>query len=71
MLEGFLSTLLGQDIRTVKMLDSESNKDSAADEFNRVDMLAEDSKGELITIEIQNNRGLDYLHHMIYGASKP
>lgn len=52
------------------MLDSESNKDSTADEFNRVDMLAVDSEGELIIIEVQNIRGLDYFHRMIYGASK-
>ena len=61
---------MGQDIRTVKMLDSESNKDSTVDEFNRVDMLAVDSEGELIIIEVQNIRGLDYFHRMIYGASK-
>ncbi len=69
-LEGFLSTLLGQEIRIVKMLESESNKDSVDDKFNRVDMLAEDSKGELIIIEVQNNRELDYFHRMLYGASK-
>ena len=33
-------------------------------------MLAEDSKGELIIIEVQNNRELDYFHRMLYGASK-
>ena len=69
-LEGFLSTLLRQEIRIVKMLESESNKDSVDDKFNRVDMLAEDSKGELIIIEVQNNRELDYFHRMLYGASK-
>lgn len=63
--------LLVQDIRTVKMQDSESNKDFAADKFNRVDMLAVDSEGELIIIEVQNIRGLDYFHRIIYGASKP
>lgn len=44
-LEGFLSTLLGQEIRIVKMLESESNKDSVDDKFNRVDMLAEQQRG--------------------------
>lgn len=63
--------LLGQDIRIVKMLESESNKDSAADKFNRVDMLAVDSEGVLIIIEVQNIRGFDYFLGMIYGASKP
>ena len=67
-LEGFLSTLLGQEIRIVKMLESESNKDSVDDKFNRVDMLAEDSKGELIIIEVQNNRELDYFHRQEYGV---
>ena len=69
-LEGFLSVLLNQDIRIVQMLESEGNKDSSIDKFNRVDMLAEDCKGELIIIEVQNNRELDYFHRMLYGASK-
>lgn len=33
-------------------------------------MLAEDTNGELLTIEIQNNRELDYFHRMLYGVSK-
>lgn len=69
-LEGFLSTLLGEDIRIVRMLESEGNKSDQDDKFNRVDMLAEDSRGELIIIEVQNNRELDYFHRMLYGASK-
>lgn len=69
-LEGLLSTLLEQDIRIVKILESESNKHDAIDKFNRVDMLAEDSRGELIIIEVQNNRELDYFHRMLYGTSK-
>ena len=31
---------------------------------------AEDSKNELIIVEIQNNRELDYFHRMLYGTSK-
>lgn len=69
-LEGFLSTLLGEKITIVRMLESESNKDTCDDKFNRVDMLAEDSKGQLIIIEVQNNRELDYFHRMLYGTSK-
>ena len=41
-----------------------------SDKFNRVDMLAENSKGELVIIEVQNNRELDYFHRMLYGTSK-
>lgn len=69
-LEGFLSTLLEEKIKIVRLLESEGNKEDQTDKFNRVDMLAEDSKGELIIIEVQNNRELDYFHRMLYGASK-
>jgi predicted transposase/invertase (TIGR01784 family) len=69
-LEGFLSTLLDEKIKIVQMLESESNKEDSGDKFNRVDMLAEDSRGELVIIEVQNNRELDYFHRILYGVSK-
>ncbi|WP_455587706.1 Rpn family recombination-promoting nuclease/putative transposase [Bacteroides sp.] len=69
-LEGFLSTLLGEKIRIERILESEGNKEDETDKFNRVDLLAEDDKGELIIIEVQNNRELDYFHRMLYGTSK-
>lgn len=69
-LEGFLSTLLEEDIRICKFLESESNQTNAIDKFNRADILVEDSKGDLMIIEVQNNRELDYFHRMLYGVSK-
>jgi predicted transposase/invertase (TIGR01784 family) len=69
-LEGFLSTLLGERIKIERMLESEGNQNSFDDKFNRVDMLAENSRGELVIIEVQNNRELDYFHRMLYGVSK-
>lgn len=69
-LEGFLSTLLNEDIHIEKILESEGNKESYDDKFNRVDLLAQNSKGELIIIEVQNNRELDYFHRMLYGTAK-
>jgi predicted transposase/invertase (TIGR01784 family) len=69
-LEGLLSTLLNEDIRIERMLESEGNQNQFDDKFNRVDMLAENSRGELIIVEIQNNRELDYFHRMLYGVSK-
>ncbi|GHT66419.1 hypothetical protein AGMMS50239_27870 [Bacteroidia bacterium] len=69
-LEGLLSTLLNEDIRIERMLESEGNQNQFEDKFNRVDMLAENSRGELVIIEIQNNRELDYFHRMLYGVSK-
>jgi predicted transposase/invertase (TIGR01784 family) len=69
-LEGFLSTLLDEKIKIERMLESEGNQETSNDKFNRVDMLAENSKGELIIIEIQNSRELDYFHRILYGVSK-
>ncbi|MGL4520559.1 MAG: Rpn family recombination-promoting nuclease/putative transposase [Phocaeicola sp.] len=69
-LEGLLTTLLGEPIRIEKLLESEANKEDEFDKFNRVDLLAETQKGELIIVEIQNNRELDYFHRMLYGTSK-
>lgn len=69
-LEGLISTLLGEDIRIDHILESEGNKENPEDKFNRVDMLAEDSHGQLIIIEIQNSRELEYFHRMLYGTSK-
>jgi predicted transposase/invertase (TIGR01784 family) len=69
-MEGFLSTLLGETIRIERILESESNKEDAGDKFNRVDMLAENSRGDLVLIEVQNSRELDYFHRMLYGTSK-
>ena len=69
-LEGLLTVLLNEEVKIVELLESEGNRQTMDDKFNRVDMLAEDSKGELIIIEVQNNRELDYFHRMLYGASK-
>ncbi|MDR0828649.1 MAG: Rpn family recombination-promoting nuclease/putative transposase, partial [Prevotellaceae bacterium] len=69
-LEGFLSCLLNDQIKIDKILESEGNKNRFEDKFNRVDMLVENGKGELVIIEVQNNRELDYFHRMLYGVSK-
>ncbi|NDV59070.1 Rpn family recombination-promoting nuclease/putative transposase [Bacteroides sp. 519] len=69
-LEGLLTVLLGESIRIDHILESEGNQEEFDDKFNRVDMLAENSKGELIIIEVQNSRELDYFHRMLYGTSK-
>ena len=69
-LEGFLSELLKEDMSIVEILESESNKISAIDKQNRVDILVKNSDGELILIEVQNEREHDYFHRMAYGTSK-
>ncbi len=69
-LEGFLSVLLGEGIKIDRFLESESNQEDAIDKFNRADILAVDSRGQLVIIEVQNNRELNYFHRMLYGVSK-
>lgn len=68
--EGLLSVILERSIKIKSILESESNKETPDDKFNRVDLLAEDEEGELLLFEIQNNRELDYFHRMAYGTSK-
>jgi predicted transposase/invertase (TIGR01784 family) len=69
-LEGFLSELLHESIKIKQILESESNKETANDKYNRVDILVENSKGELVIIEVQNSKEYDYFHRILFGASK-
>jgi predicted transposase/invertase (TIGR01784 family) len=69
-LEGFLSELLFDNIKIEQILESESNQETGDDKFNRVDILTQNSKNELIIIEIQNTYEIDYFHRMAYGVSK-
>ncbi len=69
-LEGLLTTLLGEKIIIRRLLESESNQEDEYDKYNRVDMLAENSKGELVLIEVQNNNEYAYFQRMLFGTSK-
>lgn len=57
-IEGLLESLLGEKFTIEEFLESESNMDSETDKFNRVDILAKDTKGQLFIFEIQNDREL-------------
>ncbi len=59
--EGFLSELLHDDIKIKHLLESKSN---------RVDILVENSREELIIIEVQRETEYDYLQRILFGASK-
>lgn len=69
-LEGFLSELLRDDIRILEVLDGESNKDDACDKHNRVDLKVKNHGGEILIVEVQYERELDYLQRILYGASR-
>lgn len=68
-LEGLMTTLLGEKITIQKLLESESNQESEYDKYNRVDILAEDSRGTLLLFEIQNNNEFAYFQRMLFGVS--
>lgn len=69
-LEGFLSELFEEDVKIKSLLSEEGNKGTQDDKSNRVDILIENTKGEIIIVEIQNTRELDYLFRVLFGASK-
>ena len=52
-LEGLMTSLLNEKFTIVRFLESESNQEDENDKFDRVDILAESEKGELIIFEIQ------------------
>jgi len=66
-LEGFLSKLLGFDVKIQEILESEVNKN---DKFDKVDILVKSEDNELILIELQYDSEVDYFHRMFYGISK-
>ena len=69
-LEGFISTVLGTSIKIQRLLESEGNKSREDAKYNRVDLLAEDTKGDLLLIEVQGEPEFAYFQRMLFGASK-
>ena len=69
-LEGLISVLLNEKITIVELLDSEANREDYEDKFNRVDIKAKNSKGEIIIVEVQQRRESDFLLRLLYGVSK-
>ena len=69
-LEGLLTTLFKEKITINRLLESESNQEDELDKYNRVDILAENSRGELFIIEVQNNDEYAYFQRMLFGVSK-
>lgn len=69
-LEGLLTVLLNEKIVINQILESESNQNFRDDKFNRVDIKALNSKGEIIIVEILLTRELYYLERILFGVSK-
>ena len=61
---------LNEKVEIVEILESEGNQEAADDKFNRVDIKAKNSKGEIIIVEVQNTSELHYLERILYGVAK-
>ena len=69
-LEGFVSVLLNEEIRIEEILESEANQEYVADKFNRVDIKAKNSAGEIIIVEVQQSSEYAFLKRILYSVSK-
>ena len=69
-LEGLLTVLFNDKTQIVEILESEGNQQRDDDKFNRVDIKAKNSKGEIIIVGVQNTRELYYLERILYGTAK-
>jgi len=68
--EGLISVLLKEEVHIEELLESESNQRYEDDKFNRVDIKAKNSKGEIIIVEIQQTREFYFLERILYGVAK-
>ena len=69
-LEGLVSTVIGEKVSIVELLESESNQKTEDDKYNRVDIKAKNSKNEIILIEIQQTTELYFLQRVLFGVAK-
>ena len=69
-LEGLMTVLLEEEVKIVEILESEGNQNAEDDKFNRVHIIAKNSKGEIILVEVQQPRELYYLQRVLYGVAK-
>ena len=61
-LEGLLTVLLDRQVHIIDILESEGNQQIYEDKFNRVDVKARDSEGEIIIVEVQVTRNYIFLN---------
>lgn len=70
-LEGLMTVLLDEPVKIVEILESDGNQENEIDNFNRVDIKASNSKGELIIVEVQQIREFYFLQRILYGVAQP
>ena len=65
-LEGFLTVFIGEPITIIDILESEGNQEASDDKFNRVDIKAKNSKGDIIIVDIHAFRILHYCESIYF-----
>lgn len=65
-LEGFLTVFIGEPITIIDILESEGNQEASDDKFNRVDIKAKNSKGDIIIVDIHAFRILHYYETLYF-----
>jgi predicted transposase/invertase (TIGR01784 family) len=69
-LEGFLSELLMCEIKVKYIGKNESKWEHPRENFNQVNVLVEDEKGEILFIDLRFAPERDFLHRMLHSVSK-
>ena len=69
-LEGLMTVLIGEGIKILEILESESNSNTRDDKYNRVDVKAKTSSGEIILVEVQLGKESFFLPRILFGVSK-
>ena len=69
-LEGFLSELLGFDVWIQNILESEGNKQTENDKWDRVDILVQTRSRELSKKEIWHSNRCRYFSEILYSAGR-
>lgn len=68
-LEGFIQAITGKKMTVLEVLESEGNQEEASSKFNRVDIKAKNSDEEIVIIEVQNIREMDFLERILFGVA--
>ncbi|MBO4850162.1 MAG: Rpn family recombination-promoting nuclease/putative transposase [Prevotella sp.] len=69
-LEGLMTVLIGEGIKIQEIIESESNSNSHEDKYNRVDVKAKTSSGEIILVEVQLGKESFFMPRILFGVSK-
>jgi predicted transposase/invertase (TIGR01784 family) len=69
-LEGFISAVLGEEMKVVNILENKSNQSDDIHKINLIDLLVKNQKQQSIIIEIQNHHIVAYPECALFGVSK-